>query len=64
MDDSKITYDMDEVFKYIYSQGKEGIHLTKKELDGIVTPNVSLAENLFLFIEFKNNKPIIHKPKE
>ena len=64
VDQDNITLDMDEVFKYIYSKGKEGTHFSKEELDSLVVPNVSLAENLLLLIDFKNGKPIIHKPTE
>ena len=52
--------DMNEIFKGIYSNGKEnGIKVTKEELDKVSSMNVSLAENLFLEIEFINNKPVI-----
>ena len=54
---------MDEVFKHIYSKGKEeGLTLTDEELASVSSMNVSLAESLFLPIEFINNQPIIRKP--
>ena len=57
--------DMNEVFKHIYSKGKEkGLPITKEELDRVSSLNVSLGENLFLEIIFVDNKPVIYSPKK
>ena len=58
--------DMNEVFKHIYSKGKEeGIAVTEDELHAISKMDVSKGEMLFLKIDFdKNGRPIIKKPKE
>ena len=52
--------DINEIFKWIYSKGKEGLYLSDEQLGEVLSlENTSLATYVWLDIEFIDGKPII-----